>query len=110
MEREARHTLFDDLQRGWSDTTFAAERLRLEALDEDGAQTQHEPEVIGVEDRAREGLAEADLSERRVLECCRRRTRESPCALASCPSECSVWFLCPSRFGSARVSCPWLRF
>ena len=61
MEREARHTLFDDLQRGWSDTTFAAERLRLEALDEDGAQTQHEPEVIGVEDRAREGLAEADL-------------------------------------------------
>ena len=61
MEREARHTLFDDLQRGWSDTTFAAECLRLEALDEDGAQTQHEPEVIGVEDRAREGLAEADL-------------------------------------------------
>ena len=37
------------------------ERLRLEALDKDGAQTQHEPEVIGVEDRAREGLAEADL-------------------------------------------------
>ena len=29
----------------------------------------------------------------------------SPCALASCPSECSVWFLCPSRFGSARVLC-----
>ena len=55
------YTLFDDLQRAWSDTTFAAERLRLEALDEDGAQTQHEPEVIGVEDRAREGLAEADL-------------------------------------------------
>jgi hypothetical protein len=29
---------------------------------------------------------------------------------ASCPSERSVWFLCPSRFGSARVSCPRLRF
>ena len=27
MEREARHVLFDDLQQGWSDTTFAAERL-----------------------------------------------------------------------------------
>ena len=26
-----------------------------------------------------------------------------PCALASCPSECSVWLLCPSRFDSARV-------
>ena len=44
--------MFDDLQRGWSDTTLAAERLRLEALDEDGAQMQHEPEAIGVEDRA----------------------------------------------------------
>jgi len=59
-EREARHVLFDDLQRGWSDTTFGAERLRLEALDEDDAQTQHEPEVIGVEDRA-DGLVLADL-------------------------------------------------
>ena len=59
MEREARHALFDDLQRGWSDTTFAAERLRLEALDEDGAQTQHEPEVIGVEDRAEGSSARA---------------------------------------------------
>ena len=27
MEREARHVLFDDLQRLWSDTLFAAERL-----------------------------------------------------------------------------------
>ena len=27
------------------------------------------------------------------------------------PSECSIWFLCPcSSFGSARVSCPGLRF
>ena len=60
MEREARHVLFDDLQRGWSDTTFAAERLRLEALDEDDAQRQHEPEVIGVEDRA-QGLVLAGL-------------------------------------------------
>ena len=59
-DREARHVLFDDLQRGWSDTTFGAERLRLEALDEDDAQTQHEPEVIGVEDRA-DGLVLADL-------------------------------------------------
>ena len=59
-EREARHVLFDDLQRGWSDTTFGAERLRLEALDEDDAQTQHEPEVIGVEDRA-DGSVLADL-------------------------------------------------
>jgi hypothetical protein len=47
-------------KRGWSDTTFGAERLRLEALDEDDAQTQHEPEVIGVEDRA-DGLVLADL-------------------------------------------------
>ena len=39
---------------------FGAERLRLEALDEDDAQTQHEPEVIGVEDRA-DGLVLADL-------------------------------------------------
>ena len=30
------------------------------------------------------------------------------CVLA--PSECSIWFLCPSSFGSARVSCPGLRF
>ena len=36
------------------------ERLRLEALDEDDAQRQHEPEVIGVEDRA-QGLVLADL-------------------------------------------------
>ena len=61
MEREARHAfMFDDLQRGWSDTTFAVERLRLEALDEDDAQRQHEPEVIGVEDRA-QGLVLADF-------------------------------------------------
>ena len=60
MEREARQVLFDDLQRGWSDTTFSAERLRLEALDEDDAQRQHEPEVIRVEDRA-QGLVLADL-------------------------------------------------
>ena len=63
--------LFDDLQRGWSDTTFSAERLRLEALDEDDAQRQHEPEVIGVEDRA-QGLVLADLSlSECVHECCR---------------------------------------
>ena len=49
-------------ERGWSDTTFAAERLRLDALDEDDAQRQHEPEVIGVEDRA-QGLVLADLSD-----------------------------------------------
>ena len=48
--------LFDDLQRGWSDTTFGAERLRLEALDEDDAQTQHEPEVIGVEEMRTERM------------------------------------------------------
>ena len=47
-------------ERGWSDTTFAAERLRLDALDEDDAQRQHEPEVIGVEDRA-QGLVLADF-------------------------------------------------
>ena len=32
----------------------------IEALDEDDAQMQHEPEVIGVEDRA-DGLVLADL-------------------------------------------------
>ena len=41
-------------------SALTAERLRLEALDEDDAQTQHEPEVIGVEDRA-DGLVLADL-------------------------------------------------
>ena len=60
MEREARQVLFDDLQQGWSDTTFSAERLRLEALDEDDAQRHHEPEVVGVEDRA-QGLVLTDL-------------------------------------------------
>lgn len=54
------HVLFDDLQQGWSDTTFSAERLRLEALDEDDAQRHHEPEVVGVEDRA-QGLVLTDL-------------------------------------------------
>ena len=61
MEREARYALFDDLQRGWSDTTFAAESLRLEALDEDDTRRQYEPEVIGVEDRAEGSAALAGL-------------------------------------------------
>ena len=43
------------------DTTFAAESLRLEALDEDGARRQHEPEVIEVEDRAEGSAALAGL-------------------------------------------------
>ena len=44
-----------------ADTTFAAESLRLEALDEDGARRQHEPEVIEVEDRAEGSAALAGL-------------------------------------------------
>ena len=109
-EREARHVLFDDLQRGWSDTTFGAERLRLEALDEDDAQTQHEPEVIGVEDRA-DGLV---LGPGRPLSVCMSVAVVTDVSLRECcvlaSSECSIWFLCPSSFGSARVSCPGLRF
>ena len=44
----------------WSVVSKAVKSTRLEALDEDDAQMQHEPEVIGVEDRA-EGLVLADL-------------------------------------------------
>ena len=35
LERAARHVLFDDLQREWSDATFLAERDRLERQDEE---------------------------------------------------------------------------
>ena len=38
-----------------------------------------------------------------------QRTYPSPKVL-TCPSERSIWFLCSSRFGSARVSCPRLIF
>ena len=90
-------------------SALTAERLRLEALDEDDAQTQHEPEVIGVEDRA-DGLILADLS----LSVCMSVAVVTDVSLRECcvlaPSECSIWFLCPSSFGSARVSCPGLRF
>ena len=53
MERFARHALFEDLQRGWSDARFVAERSGLEDQDvEDGQRDgQEEIRVVECEDR-----------------------------------------------------------
>ena len=58
------------------------------------------------------GWSPAPTSERVCMnECCRggRDVSLRECCVLA-PSECSIWFLCPSSFGSARVSCPGLRF
>lgn len=53
LERAARHVLFDDLQREWSDATFLAERDRLERQDEEDevAWARDGTAVVEVEDR-----------------------------------------------------------
>ena len=56
MERAARHVLFEDLQREWSDAMYTAERDRLELQDaedkEDAcAWARGELAVVRVEDR-----------------------------------------------------------
>ena len=53
MERAARHVLYDDLQREWSDATFLAERDRLERQDEEDevAWARDGTAVVEVEDR-----------------------------------------------------------
>ena len=51
LEREERRVLFDVLQAGWSDTTFAAERATLEEEEEEAAWADDGLTVIGVADR-----------------------------------------------------------
>ena len=58
MEREERRALFDVLQVGWSDTTFAAERARLEEEEEAAAWADDGLTVIGAADRLEGFLAD----------------------------------------------------
>ena len=58
LEREERRVLFDVLQAGWSDTTFAAERARLEEEEEEAAWADDGLTVIGVADRLEGFLAD----------------------------------------------------
>ena len=56
LERAARHVLFEDLQREWSDAMFAAERDRLERQDAEDEEDAYawargELAVVRVEDR-----------------------------------------------------------
>jgi hypothetical protein len=53
MERFARHALFEDLQRGWSDARFVAERSGLEDQDVEDGQRDGQEEIRVVEWDAR---------------------------------------------------------
>ena len=74
LERVARHVLFDDLQVGWPDATFASERDRLEEHDRQDGDHRVETRAIGRSSRragaGSSSCPETDWARSRALSRC----------------------------------------